>query len=134
MRRNLNQGAMIRLPRALVGGIVDDLAERLLQRRLRAFATNLPGVVYQFYVRRDGSLWFTYLSESSQEMRFLRTPDWEAGLDEALALIGEAAGVSRSYLFRTRADDDGAVMVGQVAEWVADGRRRRVGRYDVRSS
>src|SRR5690554_4890805 len=68
MRRYLKHGALIRSPRALVDGIVDKAVDRLLHRRLRAFDTNLPGVVYQFYVRRDGSLWFTYLSESSQEM------------------------------------------------------------------
>ena len=73
-------------------------------------------------VRREGIL----RAVSIAGERFLRTPDWEGGLDEALALIGEAAGVSRSYLFRTRADDDGIVKVGQVAEWVADGITRQM--------
>lgn len=74
-------------------------------------------------VRREGILQAVSFAAGS----FLRAPDWEAGLDEALALIGGAAGVSRAYLFQTRAGEDGSILVGQRAEWVAEGIEPQMG-------
>jgi PAS domain S-box-containing protein len=71
----------------------------------------------QGVLRREGILQAVNFAAE----RFLRTREWEAGLDEALALIGGAAGVSRSYLFETRPGEGGAILVGQRAEWVAEG-------------
>ncbi|HEU4456900.1 MAG TPA: PAS domain S-box protein, partial [Longimicrobium sp.] len=33
------------------------------ERRFRRMAANVPGVIFQFYVRSDGTLWYTYLSD-----------------------------------------------------------------------
>ena len=71
----------------------------------------------QEVMRREGIL----QAVSFAGERFLRTPDWEAGLEDALALIGAAAGVSRAYIHVTRAGDDGTILVGHRGEWVADG-------------
>jgi len=54
-------------------------AERALQesdRRLRGIASNLPGVVYQFYAHDDGTMGLYYVSERSEEILGLEnTPD-----------------------------------------------------------
>lgn len=52
--------------------------------------------------------------------RFLAA-SWEAVLPETLARLGEAAGVSRAYLFQVRTREDGATVADQRAEWAAPG-------------
>ena len=50
--------------------------------------------------------------------RFLGGGDWQTNLDLVLARLGEAAGVSRAYLFK-RSDLDGRPVVTRRGEWVA---------------
>ena len=62
--------------KGIVNGFVRDISERkraeteLRERkeRLKALANNLPGVVYQFYVRKNGEMGLYYVSERSQEI------------------------------------------------------------------
>src|SRR5690606_13305973 len=50
------------------------------ERRFRRMVTNVPGVIFQFYIRRDDSLWFTYLSEGCQGLLGVQPPafPWRA--------------------------------------------------------
>lgn len=38
------------------------------ERRFRQMAANVPGVIFQFFIRRDDSIWFSYLSEGCQAL------------------------------------------------------------------
>ena len=53
--------------------------------------------------------------------RLLRAGSWEDSIDEVLARLGEASGVSRVYVFRNRRDDNGTLRMTQVFEWVRPG-------------
>jgi len=53
--------------------------------------------------------------------RFLRDEDWEESIQDALARLGRAAGVSRVYIFENRPGPDAAILTGQRYEWVAPG-------------
>jgi PAS domain S-box-containing protein len=52
--------------------------------------------------------------------RFLGATDWREEIDEVLRVVGEAAEVSRVYIFEHIQDDRGAVM-RQIREWAAPG-------------
>lgn len=55
---------------------------------------------------------------ASASETFLHSPDWQSHLDELLEKLGEAANVSRVYVFRKHLASDGRTMlVSQVAEW-----------------
>ena len=53
------------------------------ERRFRDIARNIPGVVYQFRVRPDGTHYFSYVSPKAQEILNLEipldSPDWFLG-------------------------------------------------------
>jgi PAS domain S-box-containing protein len=57
--------------------------------------------------------------------RFLGGGDWQANLDLVLARLGEAAGVSRAYIFK-QAELDGQTVVTRRAEWVGAGVRPQI--------
>lgn len=51
----------------------------------------------------------------------LNTNELLLGLDEALACLGQGAGVSRVYVFRNSTDVGDRLLTSQIAEWVAEG-------------
>ena len=53
--------------------------------------------------------------------RLLRAQAWDEVIDEVLAKLGTAAGVSRVYVFENHPDADGSILASQRFEWVADG-------------
>ena len=53
--------------------------------------------------------------------QFLSTPDWTAVIQAVLAEIGQAANVSRAYVFENHHDEHGVLLTSQRYEWVADG-------------
>jgi PAS domain S-box-containing protein len=59
--------------------------------------------------------------------RLLLSTDWRDAIDEVLARLGEAAGVSRAYLIRNVVDDRGRDCAAQLAEWCAPGVRSQFG-------
>jgi PAS domain S-box-containing protein len=74
-------------------------------------------------LRRDAILEsITFAAE-----RLLLTPDWRDAIDEVLARLGLAAGVSRAYLIRNVVDERGRDCSSQVAEWCAPGVRSQFG-------
>ncbi len=58
--------------------------------------------------------------------RFLRLPCWRAGIDEALAALGRAAGVSRVSVFQNERRGDGQLLFHCRHEWAAPGVTPRV--------
>ncbi len=63
--------------------------------------------------------------------RFLGGGDWQANLDLVLARLGEAAGVSRAYIFKRTEMPDGDV-VSRRAEWVSAGVEPQIDNPDLR--
>jgi PAS domain S-box-containing protein len=59
--------------------------------------------------------------------RLLLSTDLRDAIDEVLARLGEAAGVSRAYLIRNVVDDGGRDCAAQLAEWCAPGIRSQFG-------
>jgi diguanylate cyclase (GGDEF)-like protein len=53
--------------------------------------------------------------------RFLSTPHWEAAIGEVLERFGEAARVSRVYVFENHITIDGDLLASQRYEWAAAG-------------
>lgn len=53
--------------------------------------------------------------------QFLRLPTWEDGIHEVLSLLGQAADVSRVYLFRNHLGEAGEILTSQLFEWTAPG-------------
>jgi PAS domain S-box-containing protein len=53
--------------------------------------------------------------------RFLEIPDWHDAADEILKRLGQAAGVSRTYVFENHVDELGRECCSQRFEWVAPG-------------
>jgi len=61
-----------------------------------------------------------------QSVRFagqllLSAEDWSVVIDEVLAQVGQAANVSRAYIFENHIAPDGAVLSSERFEWVAPG-------------
>ena len=56
--------------------------------------------------------------------RFLRDEVWHDRIDEVLAHLGEATGVSRVYLYQNVRSDDGRLWMDLRFEWVAEGVHR----------
>lgn len=52
---------------------------------------------------------------------FLKTRSWEEVIPEVLRRLGEAAGISRVYVFRNHGDESGNLLMSQVHEWTAPG-------------
>ncbi len=53
--------------------------------------------------------------------RFLNSMSWEDTIPDVLARFGEAARVSRAYIFENHLDREGALLASQRYEWVAEG-------------
>ncbi|MDP9241636.1 MAG: PAS domain-containing protein, partial [Actinomycetota bacterium] len=53
--------------------------------------------------------------------RFLRTPGWRDCVNEVLQRLGEAAGVSRVYIFENHVDANGELLMSGRFEWAAPG-------------
>lgn len=53
--------------------------------------------------------------------RFLARPEWEQDVEDLLARVGQAAGVSRVYIFQNHTGPEGALRTSQRFEWVAEG-------------
>lgn len=53
--------------------------------------------------------------------RFLKSTDWTETIGEVLAELGRATGVSRVYIFRKEASEDGRKIVYQSHEWNNEG-------------
>jgi PAS domain S-box-containing protein len=53
--------------------------------------------------------------------RFLKTRSWEEVTADVLSRLGEAAGVSRAYVFENRTDAGGNLLMDERFEWVALG-------------
>ena len=53
--------------------------------------------------------------------QFLTSADWRQVINGVLAKIGQAAGVSRVYVFENHTDFDGSVLCSQRFEWTATG-------------
>ncbi len=51
--------------------------------------------------------------------RFLSASSWEESIQEVLARLGEAAGVSRAYIFEIAGARDGQPLFNQRFEWAA---------------
>lgn len=51
--------------------------------------------------------------------KFLKAADWEPGIEEVLARLGEAALASRIYIYENKRGDNGEVYIGLRYEWVA---------------
>jgi len=52
---------------------------------------------------------------------FLRRPSWQESIQETLARLGQAAGVSRVYIFENHQGPQGELLTSQRYEWVAPG-------------
>src|SRR5204863_1951000 len=50
-----------------------------------------------------------------------RAPSWTEVADEVLGRLGEAAGVSRAYLFENSTSPDGVLLMSEVNEWCSRG-------------
>src|SRR5271157_5336027 len=83
------------------------------QRRFRDIARNIPGVVYQFRVRTDGTHYFSYVSPRAQEILNLEipldSPDWFLGSgvhpddrQDFLNSVMEAISARRDWRFEGR--------------------------------
>jgi PAS domain S-box-containing protein len=53
--------------------------------------------------------------------RFLTTPSWEACIHDVLERLGQAAEVSRAYVFENHVTEDGILLTSQRYEWLAPG-------------
>ena len=83
------------------------------ERRFRDIARNIPGVVYQFRVRPDGTHYFSYLSPRAQEILNLEipldSPGWFLGSgvhpddrEDFLSSVMEAISARRDWRFEGR--------------------------------
>ncbi|MGE5431055.1 MAG: ATP-binding protein [Syntrophomonadaceae bacterium] len=58
---------------------------------------------------------------SFQAEMFLKSIKWDENIKEILKRLGEAAEVSRVYIFRNKAAADGSLAIQQLWEWIAEG-------------
>jgi len=58
--------------------------------------------------------------------KFLKTTGWESDIEAVLQRLGEAAQVSRAYIFENHTDDDGVLLTSIRYEWVAPGIQRQI--------
>ena len=59
--------------------------------------------------------------------RLLLTPDWRQAADEVLARLGQATGVSRSYIMENTVGPEGRLTASVVFEWNAPGVEPQIG-------
>ncbi|MBI5506094.1 MAG: PAS domain S-box protein [Deltaproteobacteria bacterium] len=64
--------------------------------------------------------------------QFLRTPDWTRNIQEVLARLGSATGVSRAYALENHRGADGTLLMRQRYEWVAPGMSPRADNPELR--
>lgn len=77
----------------------------------------MPYSSEQLLARRD-----QILEAVARVAAVLRTaPSWEQGVPEVLAILGQATGVSRVYIFSVRTDETGRQIARQLYEWAAPG-------------
>ncbi len=72
-----------------------------------------------------------YQSVNFAAQNFLKSSDWELSIQEVLRRLGEAAGVSRTYLFQNRYTADGDLVTDQRYEWVAPGVTPEIGNQEL---
>ncbi|MGE5350620.1 MAG: ATP-binding protein [Acidobacteriota bacterium] len=58
---------------------------------------------------------------SFQAEMFLKSSRWDENIDQVLKRLGEAAQVSRVYIFRNKTDNEGLLLMKQLFEWTARG-------------
>ncbi|MCU7492496.1 MAG: PAS domain S-box protein [Ignavibacteria bacterium] len=58
---------------------------------------------------------------SFQAEMFLKSSRWDENIDQVLKRLGEAAQVSRVYIFRNKTDEEGLLLMQQLYEWTAEG-------------
>jgi signal transduction histidine kinase/CheY-like chemotaxis protein/PAS domain-containing protein/HPt (histidine-containing phosphotransfer) domain-containing protein len=63
--------------------------------------------------------------------RFLREPDWESGISNALSALGKASDVTRVFLFRKASSRDDQAALTMTHEWAAPGVDPLLGRPEV---
>lgn len=68
-----------------------------------------------------------YQAVNFAAQRFLRASDWEMEIQSVLQRLGEAAAVSRAYVFQNRITLDGDLVTYQRYEWVASGIEPTIG-------
>lgn len=84
------------------------------QKEARPLLTNVPGLIYQFLLRKDGSLSFLFLSPTFQEFFEVDSPDMELDTETLISMIHpddvadfhdsitEAAGMLKSWRWAGR--------------------------------
>lgn len=65
--------------------------------------------------------------------RFLKASDWRSCIDEVLAKLGEATGVSRVYIFENISLPDGSICASHTCEWAAEGIAPQLSNPDLQS-
>ncbi len=65
--------------------------------------------------------------------RFLGAPSWEEAIYEVLQRLGEAAEVSRAYIFENHLTPDGSLLTSQRYEWVAPGIQAQIENPDLQN-
>ncbi|MGE5398962.1 MAG: ATP-binding protein [Ignavibacteriales bacterium] len=68
---------------------------------------------------------------SYQAEVFLKSTDWQENITEVLKRLGEAAGVSRVYIFRNHASDETMLML---YEWITEGVTPQIDKPEIRES
>lgn len=53
--------------------------------------------------------------------QFMVSAQWKSVIDAVLAKMGQAAGVSRAYIFENHRDSTGKILASQRFEWIAEG-------------
>jgi response regulator RpfG family c-di-GMP phosphodiesterase/putative methionine-R-sulfoxide reductase with GAF domain len=67
------------------------------------------------------------------ETHFVRNTAWEQGVPEVLARLGQAAGVSRAYVFENHPASDGELPTSLRFEWVAAGIEAQLDNPDMQA-
>jgi two-component system, NtrC family, sensor kinase len=63
--------------------------------------------------------------------QFMRSSHWAGVIDAVLAKVGQAADVSRAYIFENHTDDTGRLYASQRHEWTAEGITPQVSNPDL---
>lgn len=65
--------------------------------------------------------------------QFLQTQNWEQSIGMVLARLGQAAEVSRVYIFENHLAQDGALLTSQRHEWCAEGATPQIGNLELQN-
>ncbi len=63
--------------------------------------------------------------------QFLKTSDWKESIENVLAQLGKATGVSRVYIFERTANESGEPIVSQAYEWCEAGVTPQIGNQEL---